>query len=145
MLTYRDFWLFLFLFVLGCPSVDQGREGSLAANNKKASANAVDVIIPAYNEAESIGSVIKNIPANAVRDIIVVNNASTDTTSQNAHDAGAKVFFEPRRGYGYACMAWATSLFESKQATRLIDLQHREEWIGKSRQGNLSAMRPRLL
>lgn len=64
----------------------------------------VDVIIPAYNEQNSIGSVIEAIPKNLTRDIIVVDNNSTDETSINARNAGATVLPETGQGYGYACL-----------------------------------------
>ncbi|OQD42532.1 UDP-glucose--dolichyl-phosphate glucosyltransferase [Croceivirga radicis] len=61
------------------------------------------VIIPAYNEADSIGKVIAEIPA-IVAEIIVVNNNSTDQTVAVAKQAGATVLTETRKGYGYACL-----------------------------------------
>ena len=63
----------------------------------------IKVIIPAYNEADSIASVIKDIP-NTVNEIIVVSNNSTDATEINAKKAGATVLTENRKGYGYACL-----------------------------------------
>ncbi|HCR49720.1 MAG TPA: UDP-glucose--dolichyl-phosphate glucosyltransferase [Bacteroidetes bacterium] len=63
------------------------------------------VIIPAFNEAESISQVIGDIPAGLVDEVVVVNNASTDETEKNACAAGATVLTETRRGYGYACLA----------------------------------------
>ena len=63
----------------------------------------INVIIPAFNEADSIAHVIKDIPA-SVDDIIVVSNNSTDNTEANAADAGATVLKEQRKGYGYACL-----------------------------------------
>jgi len=63
----------------------------------------IKVIIPAYNEAESIGKVIGSIPS-IVDEIIVVNNNSTDKTMQNAQAAGATVLTENRPGYGFACL-----------------------------------------
>jgi glycosyltransferase involved in cell wall biosynthesis len=63
----------------------------------------IDVIIPAYNEVESIPLVIADIPAQ-VREIIVVNNNSTDGTEQASVKAGAKVLLETRKGYGSACL-----------------------------------------
>ena len=65
----------------------------------------VDVIIPAYNEEESIGKVIGDIPGNVVRNIIVGNNGSTDNTKDIATKAGAIVVDEPDAGYGNACLA----------------------------------------
>lgn len=62
------------------------------------------VIIPAFNEARAIGRVIEDIPVGLVDEVIVVNNASTDETAENALRAGATVVTEHRRGYGYACL-----------------------------------------
>ncbi len=66
--------------------------------------NPVYVIIPAYNEEKSIAKVIEAIPLHFVEEIIVVNNASTDTTASVAKKAGATVLTEQRKGYGYACL-----------------------------------------
>ncbi|MEE9362641.1 MAG: glycosyltransferase family 2 protein [Cellulophaga sp.] len=63
----------------------------------------IKVIIPAYNEADSIAHVIKEIPT-SVSEIIVINNNSTDKTIENAKKAGATVLTERRKGYGYACL-----------------------------------------
>ena len=63
----------------------------------------IDVIIPAYNEEKSIPKVIAEIPK-FVRHIVVANNNSTDQTQQAAETAGAKVVFEPQKGYGKACL-----------------------------------------
>lgn len=62
------------------------------------------VIIPAYNEEESIGKVIDDIPEDLVVEVIVVNNNSSDETSSRAESAGATVITETQRGYGYACL-----------------------------------------
>ena len=64
----------------------------------------VDVVIPAFNEEEAIGLVLRDIPKNAVRNIIVVNNNSTDTTSAVALENGAVVVDENEQGYGAACL-----------------------------------------
>tara|TARA_R110002020_G_scaffold113688_1_gene261564 strand:+ start:56271 stop:56960 length:690 start_codon:yes stop_codon:yes gene_type:complete len=63
----------------------------------------IKVIIPAFNEADSIAKVIREIPE-TVSEVIVVNNGSTDSTAQNARDAGATVLTEVRKGYGHACL-----------------------------------------
>ena len=63
----------------------------------------ITVIIPAYNEAPSIGMVLKDIP-DSVSEVIVVDNGSTDNTAQVAQKQGATVYHEPRKGYGYACL-----------------------------------------
>ncbi|MEP2936046.1 MAG: glycosyltransferase family 2 protein [Gilvibacter sp.] len=63
----------------------------------------IDVIIPAYNEQDSIAKVIGDIPK-SVREVIVVSNNSTDHTEVNAQKAGATVITENNKGYGYACL-----------------------------------------
>jgi len=63
----------------------------------------IKVIIPAYNEGDSIGQVVSELPK-SVSEIIVVNNNSTDDTVENAKKAGATVLTENRMGYGYACL-----------------------------------------
>jgi len=63
----------------------------------------IKVIIPAYNEADSIAQVIHEIPE-AVSEVIVVNNNSSDETAKTAENAGATVLTENKIGYGYACL-----------------------------------------
>ncbi|MDX1279141.1 glycosyltransferase family 2 protein [Oceanihabitans sediminis] len=63
----------------------------------------IKVIIPAFNEADSIAKVIHDIPE-IVSEVIVVSNNSTDATESNAKNAGATVLKEERMGYGYACL-----------------------------------------
>ncbi|MGI8584020.1 MAG: glycosyltransferase family 2 protein [Chitinophagaceae bacterium] len=62
------------------------------------------VIIPAYNEENSIAKVVNDIPAGLVNEVIVVNNNSNDDTGINAQNAGATVLNEERPGYGFACL-----------------------------------------
>lgn len=62
------------------------------------------VIIPAYNEEQSIAKVIHNIPAGLVKEVVVGNNNSKDKTKENAIAAGATVVDEPTPGYGNACL-----------------------------------------
>ena len=63
----------------------------------------IKVIIPAYNEADSIAKVIHDIPE-IVNEVIVISNNSTDDTEINAKNAGATVLKEAQKGYGYACL-----------------------------------------
>ena len=62
------------------------------------------VIIPAYNEENSIAKVVNDIPQGLAHEVIVVNNNSNDATGINAQNAGATVLYEDRPGYGYACL-----------------------------------------
>jgi len=65
-------------------------------------ASDVTVIIPAYNEAEAIGSVVEGLLSRSADiEVIVVDDASTDETPSLAKRAGARVFSHERtRGYG---------------------------------------------
>lgn len=65
--------------------------------------HVIAVVIPALNEAESIGKVIGDIP-DWVDTVVVGDNGSNDDTMAVAEAAGALVVQEPRRGYGSACL-----------------------------------------
>jgi glycosyltransferase involved in cell wall biosynthesis len=71
----------------------------------------ISVVIPALDEEEPIAEVVRAVAAtNIPREIIVVDNGSTDRTASHARAAGAKVVEEPRRGYGRACRAGVHAL-----------------------------------
>jgi glycosyltransferase involved in cell wall biosynthesis len=71
----------------------------------------ISVVIPALDEEEPIAEVVRAVAAtNIPREIIVVDNGSTDRTATHARAAGAKVVEEPRRGYGRACQAGVRAL-----------------------------------
>ncbi len=67
--------------------------------------NNVSVVIPALNEEEPIANVVRNVARTGIpNEIIVIDNGSTDRTTERAHEAGARVVTAPR-GYGRACAA----------------------------------------
>ena len=67
----------------------------------------IAVIIPALDEEAVIGEVVRAVPRDLVREVIVVDNGSTDRTAEVAKTAGARVIQESLRGYGAACLAGA--------------------------------------
>lgn len=73
----------------------------------------ISVIIPAFNEENGIGQVLNEIPKNLVREVVVVNNASTDSTEKIAREGGAIVLREPISGYGRACLKGINYLIET--------------------------------
>ena len=75
----------------------------------------ISVIIPAFNEENGVGQVIHEIPRHVVSEVIVVNNASTDSTEKNAREAGATVLREPVPGYGRACLKGIEYLKKSEK------------------------------
>jgi glycosyltransferase involved in cell wall biosynthesis len=67
---------------------------------------AVTVVIPTFNEAESVASVIAEMPRGIVDRVIVADGGSTDGTPEKARMAGAEVI-AAGRGYGLACFKGA--------------------------------------
>ena len=63
------------------------------------------IVIPAFNEAPSIGRVLASLPALPSLNVIVVDNGSTDGTADIAKGHGAIVIREAEKGYGAACLA----------------------------------------
>lgn len=75
-------------------------------------ARFVSVVIPCLNEEEPIGDVVREVRAQRVDEVIVVDNGSTDRTAEFAAKAGARVVRVPQRGYGRACAAGAKAVDE---------------------------------
>jgi glycosyltransferase involved in cell wall biosynthesis len=73
--------------------------------------NRLTVLLPALDEEAAIGAQIRALRSHPawralpLAEILVVDNGSTDATARVAHEAGARVVREPRRGYGSACFA----------------------------------------
>jgi glycosyltransferase involved in cell wall biosynthesis len=80
----------------------------------------VSVVIPALNEAESIGSVVGSMPWGEIAECIVVDNGSTDATAEVARAAGARVVTSPR-GYGAACDAGAKAAVATSDVLVFLD------------------------
>ena len=80
-------------------------------------AKQVSVIFPALNEEETIEKVIDEVPVDELKkngyrvEVVVIDNGSTDRTSEIAEAKGAKVISEPRSGKGRAMQ----TAFESVQ------------------------------
>ena len=70
----------------------------------------VGAVVPARNEADNIGEVVRELLAlrdgarRLIDDFVVCDNGSTDATSQRAREAGARVVHQERPGYGIACL-----------------------------------------
>lgn len=65
----------------------------------------VAVVVPCLDEEAAIEGVVGEILAQQVDEVIVVDNGSTDKTAERARAAGARVAYQPERGYGRACAA----------------------------------------
>ena len=78
------------------------------------------LVIPTFNEAETIGGVIREIPAAYRLDIIVADGGSTDGTQAVARAAGARVI-DAGRGYGRACARGAAAAPTASRAIVFMD------------------------
>ncbi len=82
---------------------------------------SVSVIIPALNEEEPITQVVRECLATGVpREVIVVDNGSSDRTAEHASQAGARVVSAPR-GYGRACAAGVAALPPESEVVVFLD------------------------
>ena len=70
----------------------------------------ISVVIPVFNERESLPLVVADIPRALVREIVVVDNGSTDGTGAIAAGLPVRVVREERRGYGSACLAGVAAI-----------------------------------
>jgi hypothetical protein len=90
------------------------------APSKTATAKT-SVVIPCLNEEESIVQVVRDVLAQGVHEVIVVDNGSTDATAARASAAGARVVGEPRRGYGWACAAGVAAVRPDTEIICFLD------------------------
>jgi glycosyltransferase involved in cell wall biosynthesis len=90
------------------------------ARFRRAFSLIVDVVIPARDEILSLPLVLADLPRELVRDVIVVDNGSTDGTGAEAASRGCVVVVEPRRGYGSACLAGLAQLASRRPPPDLV-------------------------
>src|SRR5215472_15634462 len=86
--------------------LDPRLRGDERTRRMSAAKASVAVIIPTFNEAESIGAVVAALPRDFINRIIVVDGGSSDDTRERAQAAGAEVI-AVGRGYGLACLTGA--------------------------------------
>jgi glycosyltransferase involved in cell wall biosynthesis len=80
----------------------------------------LSLVIPTFNEAETIGVVIREIPFPYRADIIVADGGSTDATREIALAAGARVL-DAGRGYGRACAMGAAAASPESRVVAFMD------------------------
>jgi glycosyltransferase involved in cell wall biosynthesis len=76
-------------------------------------ARSVTAIIPALNEAQAIGGVVRGLLDRGIGRVVVADGGSTDGTVELAREAGATVIVELQRGYGNACLAGAAAAIDA--------------------------------
>jgi len=82
--------------------------------------STISVIIPALNEAQSIGSVVNSMPWTTIDECIVVDNGSTDGTAKIAAAAGARIVNSPR-GFGAAMHAGSLAALDTSDILVFMD------------------------
>jgi glycosyltransferase involved in cell wall biosynthesis len=80
----------------------------------------LSLVIPTFNEAETITAVIQEIPAAYLLDVIVADGGSTDGTQAVARAAGARVI-DAGRGYGRACALGAAAAHPASRVIAFMD------------------------
>jgi dTDP-glucose pyrophosphorylase len=80
-------------------TVDEYHEAHYKVRASRFHQYRISVVIPAFNEAESIGHVVRDFKP-LVEEVLVVNNSSTDETALHAREAGARVETVQLKGYG---------------------------------------------
>jgi glycosyltransferase involved in cell wall biosynthesis len=100
-----------------------GPEPGGSDSREQGDGRRIVAVVPALNEAPSIGQVVRGLLAQRrvrLSEVIVVDNGSHDGTGEIAKAAGATVVLEPRRGYGHACWA-GVSAAEGADVVVLLD------------------------
>jgi UDP-N-acetylglucosamine diphosphorylase / glucose-1-phosphate thymidylyltransferase / UDP-N-acetylgalactosamine diphosphorylase / glucosamine-1-phosphate N-acetyltransferase / galactosamine-1-phosphate N-acetyltransferase len=82
-------------------SVEDQNYANYLVRSREYARYQVSVIIPAWNEAGSIGAVVKDFLPH-VAEVVVADNESTDGTAEIARSLGARVCTKKLRGYGDA-------------------------------------------
>jgi len=96
--------------------------------------DVVCVLIPTYNEAQTIGEVVERFRAEGFERILVIDGGSTDGTQEIARDAGAEVVQQSGSGKGqavreavglidepYVLLVDGDSTYQPEEADRLLD------------------------
>jgi len=104
------------------------------------------VIIPAYNEEGSVGKVVEEVRCHFPQaDILVVNDGSTDLTSNKARDSGATILELPfnlgiggamqagykyadEKGYGIAIQVDGDGQHDPKEIPKLLLALEEKQW-----------------
>jgi glycosyltransferase involved in cell wall biosynthesis len=97
------------------------KRGEMSGSGTDRKMPRISVVIPALNEEQVVGRAVAAIPRSVVHEVIVVDNGSTDRTSDEARRAGAKVLMEPARGYGNACLAGTQAVSSDCDIIVLMD------------------------
>lgn len=94
----------------------------------------ITIVIPAHNEEAVIGECVRSILKNGkgrIKEVIVVDNASNDATSEKAREAGARVVLETQKGTGHARQAGFAATSTEFVGFLDADSVLPEDWVDK--------------
>lgn len=94
----------------------------------------VSVVIPAFNEQAFLPRLLESLQKQTFQEsyeVIVVDNNSTDKTADIAKKYGARVVFEKRAGYAYACNAGFAAAKGDIIARADADYVQPKQWLEK--------------
>ncbi len=98
---------------------------SNTSNNKRF--KKITLMIPCYNEAESIGQLIEDVPVKKINDagykieVLVIDNNCTDNTAEIAQKKGARVISETKKGKGNAIRAGFSNISKDVDYVVMLD------------------------
>lgn len=79
------------------------------------------VAMTAYNDEASIADAVSEFKSQPdVREVVVVDNNSSDRTAELASNAGARVVHETSQGYGYACMRGLKESIQDRETNVVV-------------------------
>jgi len=84
-------------------SVEDRNTANYLSRSREFDSYRISVVIPAWNEADSIGYVVRDFLPHA-HEIVVADNVSSDRTAEIARELGARVSSRPLAGYGEALL-----------------------------------------
>lgn len=93
----------------------------VSARSVAAGHSRVSAIIPALDEEQAIGQVVREVLQTGIAEVIVADNGSADQTAERARAAGARVVREPLRGYGRACAAGVAAVRDDCEVVVFLD------------------------
>src|SRR5713226_6449884 len=98
------------------------RGPGVGSSDMTARKSGVVLVIPAWNEVESIGPVIDEVPSDTVDQVLVVVGGPNDPTAAVAREHGARVLVQREPGYGAACWTGAeTALIDGAEVVAFLD------------------------
>lgn len=125
-----------------CQYADTAQGAATVEDPRPTPRDTIAIVMPALNEEAAVGQQVRALRAHPalcalpITRILVVDNGSDDATAAVALAAGAEVVREPRRGYGYACLAGVRAATDAS-IILLMDADGSDDPAGAARVADL--------